>query len=565
MVSIRTLGLGLGLVVAIGVVGLGGAIEVTSQPNFCGSCHIMEPYWESWKNSSHRNIACVECHISPGVTAELRKKYEALSMVVKYFTGTYSTNPWAEVDDAACLRCHERRLLQGKELFGDVLFDHTAHLTSSRRGTVLRCTSCHGQMVQGNHIAVTGSTCVLCHFKGKPSGSGTARCTLCHQVPERVIQRGTLTFSHADVGRYGMDCTWCHARPAGSDGAVPRERCITCHNEPKRLAEYENPELLHRTHVTEHKVDCLNCHLLLPHVGEPKLEQAVESCDSCHKAGHSPQLSLYTGLGGRGVEPMPSPMFSAGVRCEGCHIALPGHSNDVYRASEVSCMSCHGPKYGGVLARWKQTLQARTAGLERQIVATETALPGAGARPQPLLDARFNLDLVTRGHGVHNVDYAYALLDRAHRDLNQAREAHHLLSLAAPWPVLPESSCLRCHQGIETQRGTIFGRSFAHEPHLVQAKLGCESCHRPHEERAKDEVVHLDAAGCDSCHHKQPRPDCLTCHAGVKSRKVKSFRGEFDHAFHLDEAETGCDDCHAVAKGLPVTLLRDACATCHKG
>ena len=126
MLSLRAVGLGLGLVAALGVVGLGAAIEVTSRPPFCGSCHIMQPYYQSWKASSHQHIACVECHIAPGVTAELRKKYEALSMVAKYFTATYGTNPWAEVEDAACLKCHERRLLQGKELFGDVLTNESS-------------------------------------------------------------------------------------------------------------------------------------------------------------------------------------------------------------------------------------------------------------------------------------------------------------------------------------------------------------------------------------------------------------------------------------------------------
>ena len=82
-------------VVFSGVLVLGGVIlisllsmEVTSKPQFCGSCHIMEPYYKSWQISSHKNIACVDCHIPPGITSEFRKKYEALSMVVKYFTGT---------------------------------------------------------------------------------------------------------------------------------------------------------------------------------------------------------------------------------------------------------------------------------------------------------------------------------------------------------------------------------------------------------------------------------------------------------------------------------------------
>lgn len=179
-VRLPVLALAAGLILGLGLVAMGTAVEVSSRPEFCGSCHVMTPYYESWKGSSHHNVDCVDCHIPPGVTAEIRKKYEALSMVASYFTGTYGTNPWAEIDDAACLRCHERRLLSGKELFGDVLFDHAAHLAGMRRGKTLRCTSCHSQIVQGSHIAVTSSTCILCHFKGQASGSGTARCTLCH-------------------------------------------------------------------------------------------------------------------------------------------------------------------------------------------------------------------------------------------------------------------------------------------------------------------------------------------------------------------------------------------------
>jgi hypothetical protein len=103
----KTLGLIGGMLLAVGLVALFSAVEVSSRPQFCGSCHVMKPYYESWKESSHKNIACVECHIAPGVTAEIRKKYEALSMVAQYFTGL-GTKPRAEVEDAACLKCHER-------------------------------------------------------------------------------------------------------------------------------------------------------------------------------------------------------------------------------------------------------------------------------------------------------------------------------------------------------------------------------------------------------------------------------------------------------------------------
>ena len=572
-VPLRLVALTLGLVAGLLVIFAGTAMEVSSRPAFCGSCHIMKPYYESWKHSSHHNVACVECHIPPGVTAELRKKYEALSMVARYFTGTYGTNPWTEIDDLSCLRCHQRRLLAGKELFGDVLFDHAAHLSGMRRGKTLRCTSCHSQIVQGSHIAVTVSTCILCHFKGQEAGTGTARCTLCHQVPQKVVHRGPVTFDHADVQRYGMACTWCHARPEGAgDGPVPRERCVTCHNETSRLEKYGETVLLHQKHVTEHKVDCMNCHLQIEHVGEARIELAASGCGSCHRSGHSPQLELYSGLGGRGVPPMPSPMFAAGVRCEGCHFALPGHATDVARASEISCMSCHGPRYRAVFLSWQEGVRSRTTAIETQLARTEREVNGSPQAPdggrrawrQTLEDARFNVDLVARAHGVHNVDYAYALLKRAHDDLNTVRHERGLASLPLPWTEAPYASpCLACHQGIEGRKGRIFGRDYSHEPHVMRARLDCLSCHRPHEERAKGEIVFFDAAGCENCHHRNAGTECLSCHASIRGRKVTSFRGPFDHAFHLDEAGQTCADCHEIAPGKPVRLKKETCATCH--
>ena len=564
----RAVGFVAALALALGFVGMITAVEVTSRPQFCGSCHVMAPYYESWKQSGHKNVACVECHISPGVTAEIRKKYEALSMVARYFTGTYSQNPWTEVDDAACLRCHERRELVGKVSIHGVPFDHTAHLSDMRRGKKLRCTSCHSQMVQGSHIAVTTSTCILCHFKGQEPGTGTARCTLCHTVPDKTYQLGKVTLNHADVTKFGMDCISCHGKSQGGDGEVPKERCITCHNQASRLEKYDDTMLLHQKHVSDHKVDCVNCHLIIQHV-EPvkpetaaaRIETAAGSCESCHNAGHSPQLSLYTGTGGKNVPAMPSPMYQAGVRCEGCHIPLPGHTTAVNKANEVSCMSCHGARYKAIYESWTQGAARRSGALRRQVDATSGALSDRASGP--LADARANLELVERGRGVHNIEYTYALLRQAHKDMNAARQGSGLAPLPVPWSEAPyESPCLTCHAGVENQKGTIFGRDFAHEKHVAGAKLECAACHRPHDQREKGEIVKFDAAGCESCHHKRPKVECLSCHGSVRKQTVKSFRGDFDHAMHIDDAGKKCADCHDVATA-PPTLKKDGCKECH--
>jgi len=571
--GMRIASFGVALALALGIVFVVFAAQMSSTPTFCGSCHIMKPYYESWKRSKHGRIACVECHIAPGITSEIRKKYEALSMVVKYFTGTYGTNPWAEVDDAACLRCHERRLLEGKEVFHRVVFDHTPHLTESRRGLKLRCTSCHSQIVQGSHISVTSSTCALCHFKGRAINTGGARCLTCHQVPERVVTTAGLSFDHSEVRRLDMECSSCHAGVVRGDGAVPRERCLTCHNQPDRLARFGEKDFLHRMHVSEHKVDCMNCHLEIQH-GKPEHPPLTGGgeCASCHGAGHSPQRDLYAGNGGRGVSRMPGPMFAAGVTCEGCHnpavsvAASSGAFRDqTRRASEVSCMSCHGPGYRRIYLAWKEGVESRVAALRAQLDASAAAM--GAAPPAAWEDARWNFKLVERGKGVHNVNYAYALLEQAHQQLNAARRARGLAALALPWTrVAPASgSCLSCHTGIEKQSGAFGGRAFPHGPHLLAAKLECASCHRPHQERAPGEVVRFGKKGCVPCHHPQAEvdaPRCMACHGDVTARTVPSFRGEFSHKGHLEQG-LECGTCHQPKNGDP-RPAKETCGQCHE-
>ena len=597
--GLRIATLAAGLTLGFGLIAMIFMVQVSSTPTFCGTCHIMKPYYESWSHSKHNRVACVECHIAPGLTSEIRKKYEAVSMVAKYFTGTYSTNPWAEVDDAACLRCHERRLLEGREVFHGVVFDHRPHLTESRRGLHLRCTSCHSQIVQGSHIAVTASTCALCHFKGQKPNEGTGRCVRCHEIPERVVTTAGVAFDHSQVRRLDMDCRSCHAGVVRGEGNVPRERCLTCHNQPSRLAEFGNRDLLHQMHVTTHKVDCMNCHLQIDHgrppapgVGEaaaaeapapgasaaaetlPAVHAGATACQACHGSGHTPQQDLYSGIGGRGVPRMPGPMYLAGVTCEGCHnpaLAPVAASSELagthtIRASGVSCMSCHGPGYKKIFDAWQEGLAARTGALRAQMDATSAAM-GVSA-PQPWEDARHNFLLVERGHGIHNVNFAYALLDQAFEQMNEARRAKGLAALARPWALVAPGSgaCLSCHAGIERQSGTFAGRAYPHAPHLVAAKLECVTCHRPHAERAPGEVVRFGADGCIPCHHQKLRPaveTCGTCHRGVLGRTVASFRGEFSHKAHLEQG-LECATCHTIRDGDP-RPARAACAQCHEG
>ena len=572
-----------GLIVGLGLVLTGGAIEISSTPKFCGSCHVMKPYFESWVTSSHSGIACVDCHIAPGLTAEIRKKYEAMSMVTRYFTGTYSTNPWAEVDDAACLRCHERRLLSGKELFGDILFDHEPHLTEIRRGIKLRCTSCHSQIVQGSHIAVTASSCILCHFKtqesepqaarrrtvstqaaGTPSNRAT-ECKLCHLVPMGIVGSAELRFEHGDVVRFGMDCTSCHSLPSAEEGRVPRERCLTCHNEPSRLVRYEETVEMHRTHVTDHKVDCMNCHLEIEHASGGLRDPDPTSCSVCHDQGHNASSELYAGIGGKGVPAKPDVMHRAGVRCEGCHLDI-GRGAGARKAGEASCMSCHGPGYRKIYRVWSKTLQERTLAVDEQLEKTIRSL--GSPTPIQIADARANIDLVRRGKGVHNFEYSLSLLDAAHRQINEARTARGKTPLSTPWLVAPYASdCLECHAGVETLQLRVFGRSFSHSTHIVAQGIECGRCHSTHGERDAEDLPLLalqTIADCSECHHEEvSRGACRDCHGSLFSRVFETEHGSFKHSIHVEEMEIACEDCHVQFPSGIASASRETCAECH--
>ncbi len=248
-----------------------GLWEVSSSPMLCNSCHIMKPYVAAWKTSKHNKVACVQCHYPPGLRDTIWVKYQAITQVVKWATQTYSSKPFAEVEDGSCLRsgCHDRRLLEGKVVFKrGIIFDHKPHLVQPRRGRQLRCTSCHSQIVVGTHIEVTESTCFLCHFKGfktarefQPIGG----CTGCHQAPKGDISVGSIRFNHQDVVGRGVACQRCHLNVVEGDGEAPRERCFTCHNQPEKLERYTDTPFIHDFHVAGKNIECARCHTIIKH------------------------------------------------------------------------------------------------------------------------------------------------------------------------------------------------------------------------------------------------------------------------------------------------------------
>ena len=550
------------------------AVEFTSTSSFCSSCHYMKPFFESWKTSTHKDVQCKVCHYPPGMRSFFRTKIEGLVMVGRYWTRLYvKSKPWAEIQDASCLRpgCHDRRLLEGQVQFGKVAFDHKVHFEDLKRGKTLRCTSCHSQIVQGEHITVTAESCFLCHFKDKTPEVRTGECAVCHRKDELLALKDN--FDHAPVFDNGYRCDKCHSRIVSGTGEVPRENCFKCHFENDRLEKYGDTDLMHRTHITVSKIECEQCHRGIEHKIVKDIE-TIADCQACHQGTHSAQKILYTGQGGKGVpHATPNVMWEKGLSCQGCHMfheaSVKVDKGDTLTASGKACESCHGRGFDRILKNWERSTEKRLA--EVKAIAAKAAAEITAAPSQKrtaaaalLEEARFNIEVVDKGKSVHNMTYSQELLTSS---LEKIREA----MAAAGSPYRPEAmtlltretpnACLSCHAGIEEITAPAFGLEFSHGRHTVGQKLECATCHS--NARRHGELT-ATRSSCASCHHQKPQKSCGQCHALQKTFFEGGALGEDTVPKDMmAEAGTACSDCHLDEAKKVVRPDGGACVACH--
>lgn len=398
---------------------IGAAGWYTSRPEFCNSCHIMEPYYRSWQHSNHKDVSCIECHFAPGFGGKIRGKLLGLVQLTKYVTRSEGPRPSAEVPDASCLRsgCHETRLLSGRVEYQGVHFDHTPHLGQLRRGKQLRCTSCHSQIVQGQHMEVTTSTCFLCHFKDEPFNEGLAACRRCHQIPKQEFDLGGgVKFTHDLARKKGVDCASCHVDVIRGKGEVPRERCMVCHNRESDLAQINDHEFIHAKHVAEHGVNCLSCHLRIEHsLDKERLAHAAGDCAACHPNHHQEQIKMFEGLNGQTVPGHAGGMMVSRVNCRTCHRykEVTPTGAVLWKASEQVCSMCHEPAEVERLRSYHESLRAALPELQAALLAARKSLPEAKladerttAVGKDLDRLQADLDFLRKGNDIHNIHYA---------------------------------------------------------------------------------------------------------------------------------------------------------------
>ena len=109
---------GVGSTAAIG----GTAFQKWSETEgFCSRCHTMAPEVAAHKLGVHRDVACGECHVAPGILGVVKSKLRGSIQLFELVTGTYPRpipppNPdLLPPPEDTCMKCHPLNRITGEE------------------------------------------------------------------------------------------------------------------------------------------------------------------------------------------------------------------------------------------------------------------------------------------------------------------------------------------------------------------------------------------------------------------------------------------------------------------
>ena len=96
------------------LVGVAGsmAVDYSESASFCTKCHVMGPEKKAYELSPHKDVACGECHVRPGVAGFVSAKIAGSKQLYDLITNNYPT-PVLPPDhdelppvEETCLECH---------------------------------------------------------------------------------------------------------------------------------------------------------------------------------------------------------------------------------------------------------------------------------------------------------------------------------------------------------------------------------------------------------------------------------------------------------------------------
>mgnify|MGYP001253631802 CR=1 FL=1 len=132
----------LGMLAGIGTFTFGygkGAAYLSNDPAACANCHVMQDHFNSWQNSSHKNVAtCNDCHLS---------HHPIGKWIVKADNGFFHSLAFTTGDfpDPIRIKQRNRRVTQHACLYCHEDFVHNM-LPERPGGDMLNCVHCHSDV-----------------------------------------------------------------------------------------------------------------------------------------------------------------------------------------------------------------------------------------------------------------------------------------------------------------------------------------------------------------------------------------------------------------------------------
>ncbi|HEY6011030.1 MAG TPA: hypothetical protein VIX18_06120 [Nitrospirota bacterium] len=257
-----------------------------NNPKFCVGCHLMQPAYDSWSTSEHKQLNCHDCHhLSIPEQNQL-----LISFVMKRPASVPERHKdHVIVSQKYCNQCHT----EGKAKRINTSLFHAKHVYMEQ----IECTKCHGEVKPDksglHHFLPTEKFCLKCHA-GKAvhgEGMGGLACLNCHTDRTKDLRPGRLK------------CLYCHSNDENirkqlredstmdvrffppDPGIIRRAIKITFDTKaPMQFYCYE----CHKPHipgkVRPKSVDCLRCHEGIAKLGKHKVHLGMDmQCKDCHK------------------------------------------------------------------------------------------------------------------------------------------------------------------------------------------------------------------------------------------------------------------------------------------
>lgn len=500
---LRTLGLISLVFLVLGAVGVGGAEHYTAQPNFCGSCHIMEPYYQSWSHDLHGaklDVRCVDCHYAPGEQHTVMAKFRGLSQAASYFSGrSGKSRPRAHVADASCLT-----------------------------------SKCHGDEEYLSTTLVIGEPRVETRFIGDQAVQIDRQPTVrfVHAKHLRVDERlaEAIETQQGLAGRLKANL---------SPGDFDRIKQVAVSVEPAAQRQSKMLDLLKEVSGEGEKADALEF-MRLEHA-RVRLEQLKGiTCAACH---------TFDATGENHFKVNQQVCFT-------CHFM-----NQSFNRETGECLKCHEPPSRMIAVHSLTTTTTTT----RPTVTTKDASAMMDHRDivERKIDcASCHLDVIQRGPAVserecgHCHDQERYLRGFATRS-TETVEDYHRIHVAAQ-----HARCTDCHRAIVHRliEPSLVGTS---EDFLLPVLNDCRHCHPNHHEEQVDLLAGVGGLGvarpmpnamfgsrlnCRACHVqsgsdfkgdpliKATESTCVACHSDDYRRLFEQWLSEIKN--YIEEAES---------------------------